>query len=679
VTTTKYNLRFQTTEVKDALNQTYTFGYDAMGRLLSQTRAGGSMSFVYDEVGNQTKRTDYAGRVTNYIYDNLNRLEKIEYDNGSGGLITKQISTYGYDDLSRLTSAGNDNGTVSFVYDNRDRLTSTTDVFGQAIVYEYDRTSSVNQKRLKLNGSLYATYNFDDAERLTNIVNAADSSTITFGYDTEDKLTSRVYPNGVTTSYEYFDDDSLKRLKDLTSSATLFDRQYTYNSARQIASIAEASGTRTFGYDLVDRLTSVTGPAGESYSYDDVGNRTSSHISATYGYQTGHFNQLSTTATAAYSYDANGNMSIKAEGSDMWRFGWDHENRVVTAATRRNSVRYKYDALGRRIERNFGFGREHTKYTYDGPDTLVEDNKGTITKYINGSGIDSKLSARTGATSLYFLSDHLGSTNGLADSTGALTSQTAYDSFGNPISNLATAYQFTGREYDSFSGFYYYRARFYDPKIGRFISEDPIGFSGGDINIYIYTHSNPINKTDPYGLIDPIVNQSPNIYPQTGYEASCILGDLNPWIGLEFGGGFHLIYTGLGGSGGADINPLTGEANLYLKGTARFGFGLFAGFGPKLNIGFGPRTRENGVYQSAEPSMDVAFGEGARVNLKDGAFVRTPAYNMGGSGSVSNSGLGIGLGFYNLGFGASVGVDAGEKKVWSFNRPTQECSCQSKR
>ena len=83
-----------------------------------------------------------------------------------------------------------------------------------------------------------------------------------------------------------------------------------------------------------------------------------------------------------------------------------------------------------------------------------------------------------------FVADHLGSTNGLTDGTGALTASTSYDSFGNPTGSLPTRYQFTGREYDADAGLQYSRARWYDPNLGRFISEDAIGFGGGDINLY---------------------------------------------------------------------------------------------------------------------------------------------------------------------------------------------------
>ncbi len=123
------------------------------------------------------------------------------------------------------------------------------------------------------------------------------------------------------------------------------------------------------------------------------------------------------------------------------------------------------------------------KFTYDGEDVLLDNDVNSgVTKYINGPGIDNKLRSKTGNDVSYFLADHLGSTNGLVNSSGTLTASNSYDSYGNPSNaNFPTRYQFTGREFDNVSGLQYSRARFYDPKIGRFISEDPIGFGGGDV------------------------------------------------------------------------------------------------------------------------------------------------------------------------------------------------------
>jgi RHS repeat-associated protein len=521
MTETKYNARMQAIEVKDALNQIYTFTYNPFGQILTQTRAGGTMSYEYDETLNRRKRIDYAGRETTYEYDALNRLKQINY------LIPAVVgatpppaqfpiatAVYNYDDISRLTSATNEAGTVNFGYDSRNRLSSTTDVFGHLINYEYERTATVNQERLKFDGAMYASYNFDDANRLQNIVNSADSSTISFGYDNADRLTSRTFPNGVSTTYGYDNMSRLKRITDTGAAATLFDRQYGYNNASQISQIIEPTLTRTIGYDFVNRLTSVTASNGqnESYNFDDVGNRTSSHRSASYGYQP--FNKVVSTATANYVYDANGNMVSKAEGSNFWRYGYDYENRLVSASTRKQTVRYRYDALGRRVQRYIVGGRENTKFIYDGQDVLVDDNSGTLTKYINGAGIDNKLRSQTGNTVNYFLADHLGSTNGLTDASGNLTASTSYDAFGNATNTeFPSRYQFTGREYDNFTGLHYYRARFYDGTLGRFISEDPIGFKGGDINLYGYVWNNPQNWIDPLGLrVETFPNQTPITY-----------------------------------------------------------------------------------------------------------------------------------------------------------------------
>lgn len=159
---------------------------------------------------------------------------------------------------------------------------------------------------------------------------------------------------------------------------------------------------------------------------------------------------------------------------------------MTNAATRKQTIRYRYDALGRRIQRIVGNGREDSKFVYDGLDVVMDDNAGVLTKYQNGPGIDNKLKMTANGVSKYFIADHLGSTNALTDSSGAILEQTTYDSFGNATNQLSTRYAFTGREYDDFTGLHYYRARWYDSNLGRFISEDPIGFAGGDVNLYGY-------------------------------------------------------------------------------------------------------------------------------------------------------------------------------------------------
>ena len=308
---------------------------------------------------------------------------------------------------------------------------------------------------------------------------------------------------------DYNDLDRLTRLKDAKGNTVIADNNYQYNSANQITQNIDQSGTHAYGYDSLDRLTSATytGTAAESYSYDSVGNRTNSQRSSTYSYQP--FNRLTGTSTAGYLYDNNGNMTTKTEGAGTTHLAWDFENRltqVVTPAA--GSVSYKYDALGRRIQSAPSTGAS-TNFTYDGQDVAQDKTSaGTITEYLNGPGIDNKIRQKTGTTFYYFAKDHLGSTTALTDSKGALAERETYDAYGNSAGSAKTRYGFTGRERDTVTGLLHYRARWYDPQLGRFISEDPIGLAGG-INPFAYVRNNPARFTDPSGLCpqNPVLSQ----------------------------------------------------------------------------------------------------------------------------------------------------------------------------
>ena len=501
----EYNARSQMTKVKDALNQEYVFTYDPLGRQLTQTRAGSTMSYLYDAVGNRTKRTDYTGRVTDYVYDNLNRLSNINYVNQTG-----DNAAYVYDDLSRLTSATNYAGTISFEYDNRHRIGNSTDVFGRTLNYEYDANGNRTFMKFSSNisivsqgtnsGNIILNYNYDAANRLTQMTES--SRTYAFGYDEANRMTGRTLPNGISTVYGYDGMSRLKRLKHADSeNRELFDNNYSYNPANQISQIADLNDTRVFGYDNLDRLTNVALNSSpfENYAFNPVGNRTSSHLSSSYTHQP--FNRLTATQTANYGYNSNGNLTSKNQSGNTTTYTWDYENRLREANTPFGTVSYKYDALGRRVERIFD--GDSTEFSYDGLDVIfdVQTSDYSFIKYTNAPGIDNKLSLQQGAGDIYyFLADHLGSTTALSDANGGIAEETNYDGFGNSANQLSTRFQYTGREYDGITGLYFYRARWYDAQVGRFISEDPIGFNGGDVNLFGYVNNNPLMFIDPSGL-----------------------------------------------------------------------------------------------------------------------------------------------------------------------------------
>jgi len=495
VTQFQYNPRSQMVKVIDAKGQNYDFTYDPLGRQLTQTRDGATMTYQYDLVGNRTRRTDYKGDLTRYTYDPLNRLKRIIYPN------TAENVQYNYDKLSRLQKAIDETGTVDFNYTQRDQVSSVLDVHGQKVGYSYDAAG--NRRFLRLNDVDQFDHRSDSANRLQKIIDKQNSdATIDFNYDSANRMTRVIRPNGVDTVYRYDGMSRLTVLRDFTVAAptpAINHRALSYNQASQISNITNKQDNRTFNYDNIDRLTGVTGSATENYAYDQVGNRTSSHQSATY--TTTGFNKLTATANATYTYDANGNMTSKVDTAGTWVYEWDFENRLkkVTRPDGQNVV-YRYDGLGRRVERLPSNGIS-TKFIYDGLNVFADQNSdGSSVKYINTLSIDNKMGQIVNGNTQYVLRDHLGSTNNIVDSAGASLESTAYDAFGKATTNLSTRYQFTGRESDDFSGLQFSRNRWYSSEVGRFISEDPIGFGGGDANLYGYVRNQPLIYRDSEGL-----------------------------------------------------------------------------------------------------------------------------------------------------------------------------------
>jgi len=163
---------------------------------------------------------------------------------------------------------------------------------------------------------------------------------------------------------------------------------------------------------------------------------------------------------------------------------------------------YRYDGLGRRIEKA-GNGQTH-RYIYDGEDILLEyDETNTLlARYTHGPGIDEPVAMTRGGSSFFYHQDGLGSVTDLTDSTASTVKTYSYDAWGNQIETSGTVenpYTYTGREFDQESRLYFYRARAYDSTIGRFLQRDPLGLSTGP-NPYPYAKNNPTRFVDPLGL-----------------------------------------------------------------------------------------------------------------------------------------------------------------------------------
>jgi RHS repeat-associated protein len=215
-------------------------------------------------------------------------------------------------------------------------------------------------------------------------------------------------------------------------------------------------------------------------------------------------------ATFSYIYDDNGNMVSRTDGTHSDTFSYDAENRLVATDVQigptAGSVTHSYDAEGIRTSRTEN-GRT-TRYTVDKnrelAQVLVEiDERGTVATYTHG--LDLLSQTRPSGGTRFYLYDGLGSTRQLTDAAGAVTDTYTYDAFGNVLAasgSTANVYLYRGEQLDPNVGFYYLRARYYAPAIGRFLTMDPFAgsvFDPASLHRYLYAGADPVNAHDPTG------------------------------------------------------------------------------------------------------------------------------------------------------------------------------------
>ncbi len=490
--------------VTDAKSQTTTFAYDARNRLVSTTDPlGKTESYTYDGADNLLTRVTPKGEIIAFEYDAVNQLKKKTLP---GSLLT----TYSYDLAGNLSGVTDPDSVLTMTYDLANRLTSVkTD--GSAnqpsitLTYTYDK----NGNRLTLADPTGSnTYVYDVLNRLSSLTSPAGATA--YAYDALSRRSSVTLPNGTQTTYAYDPASQVTAIRHqlLAPSTQINKADYGYNDVGNRTSLTDRRGTQAFGYDPLDRLTSTTHPLtlDQTYAYDAVGNWTSNGGVFNAG------NQQTEDNTFLYEYDANGNQNKKTHktSGEFTVYTYDPENRLTKVevfasggSTPVATSTYRYDGLGRRIEK-VGNGQTR-RYIYDGEDILLEydETNALLARYTHGPGIDEPVAMVRGGASYYYHQDGLGSVTELTDGAGAMAKAYAYDAYGNIIEQTGTVenpYAYTGRELDADTGLYYYRARHYDPTTGRFLQKDPIGFGNGSTNMYGYAFNAPVNLNDPLGL-----------------------------------------------------------------------------------------------------------------------------------------------------------------------------------
>jgi RHS repeat-associated protein len=539
VTTYGYDTESDLTSITDAKGRVTSFTYDTFGRV-HQTAFPSSLTetYEYDAVGNLTSKTDRKGQSITYVYDALNRLKHKGYPDSTG-------VDYVYDLVGKVQQVNDPTGTYGFAYDNMGRLIGTTTQYaflpGTTFSNSYTYDAASNRKSFTAPDGGTNTYVYDVLNRTTDQTNSW-AGHFGFSYDTLNRRTQLAKPNGINTNYSY---DSVSRLLSVLHQAgavTIDGAGYTNDNAgiRTAKQNMLTGSSDSYTYDLIYQLTQVTqgGNATEGYTYDEVGNRLSDLTSTSWQYNSS--NQLASTTFGTYTYDNNGNTLTKSDTSGTTQYAWDVENRLksVTLPDNGGVVTFKYDPFGRRIQKSSATGATSV-YVYDGANIVDEyDGAALLAKYAQGAGIDQPLAMNRQGSTVYYNADALGSITSLNDTTGAIVATYQYDAFGKSTGTtgtLANSFRYTGREWDQEIGLYYYRARYFDSSIGRFLSDDPVGFKGGP-NFYRYVLNNPASLVDPSGEITQVAVGGPVWGNPWGHIAIIINGEVFSY-GTNYTGG----------------------------------------------------------------------------------------------------------------------------------------------
>ena len=428
--------------------------------------------------------------------------------------------TYTYNIASRLAGVNDGGDVTEYKYDRVGRVRQVISPQSQAVSYEYDkrglRTKLTYPDDSYPNNS-YVNYEYDPMGRLKRIKDSSGNPLAEYTYDelSRRKSVTLNNSNDVNAVYNYDLADRLTKL-DNKSGSTHIVFDYTYDKAGNRKTMKvdnNSNNTHSYTYDKIYRLTvaDYPGSAVTDYYYNPVGSRRRVVAnSVTTDYTSNNLNEYAAVGGVNYSYDDNGNLTYDG----TYTYVYDCENRLTEVKQGQTTVAtYGYDYLGRRTEKTvYGSPNVVTKYCYDGDNLIGEyDNSGNLLrKYIYGDTIDEPICMITSQGTFYYHSDGLGSVVALSNTTGNIVERYSYDVFGTPMirdgqgniistSAYNNSYMFTGRDYDTETGLYYYRARYYNPTIGRFLQPDPIGYAAG-LNLYTYCGNNPVNWIDPYGL-----------------------------------------------------------------------------------------------------------------------------------------------------------------------------------
>ena len=481
--------------------QTTTYTYDNNDNMLTETDAlNHTTSYTYDANDNVTKITDAKGNATNLTYDDNDFLTSVSAqgatksytynrDGSIASFTTPNGNTfnYNYNSSGEITS----DGYASYSYNNKGQLTSVTKD-GKAITYSYDafgRVSSMTYNNKAI------SYTYDNNDNILTITYPGNK-TVTYTYDALNRMTSVKDWNNASTTYTYRDDGQLNYYQYPNNVRTTYSYDGGGRAISQITKRNSGKGTVVASYN---------------YTWDEYGNHTQESFTEPYtdypalpntttNYTYNNTNRVTAAGNLSFAYDNNGNTTSRTGRT----YGYDAKDNL-TSASGDFSASYTYDGLGnRRSATRNGVTKQYVLDLLGSMSNVLMETDGSgnaVYYYIYGAtGLVSRIDANNNTR--YYVYDYRGSTVAMTDATTSanVTHKYQYDDFGKVLQSEeadANAFRYVGQlgvMYED-ENLTFMRARYYDPEIGRFLSEDPIWST----NLYPYANNNPIVYVDPKG------------------------------------------------------------------------------------------------------------------------------------------------------------------------------------